>query len=65
MALLTCGDCKNEISDSASTCPHCGRLVASKTEKKASMSAGLSIGIILLPVVFAWFTLRSGYSRFA
>jgi len=31
MALITCPDCAQQISDAAPTCPHCGRPSASAT----------------------------------
>ena len=30
MALITCPDCKREISDQATACPNCGRPIAHK-----------------------------------
>ena len=35
------------------------------TEAKRGVGAALGIGILLLPIVFAWFTLRKGYSALA
>ena len=32
MALITCPDCKKEISESAPTCPHCGRPMKPATQ---------------------------------
>lgn len=35
MPLITCPDCNNQISDAASSCPHCGRpLKSQKTQKQ-------------------------------
>ena len=33
MALVTCPDCKKEISSSAEACPHCGRPMVHKSAK--------------------------------
>lgn len=30
MALATCNDCNNQISDNADLCPHCGRPMLSE-----------------------------------
>ena len=67
--MITCADCKNEISDSAKFCPNCGKNNITETEvsnhnqdqKKVSLLLG--IGILLLPYIFSWFTLRKGYSN--
>lgn len=76
MALILCPDCRAEISDAAISCPRCGHpnektqsLVLqtdwhSNTKNCEPRSVGfwLGIGIIFLPIVFAWFTLRKGHS---
>lgn len=71
MPLITCPDCKNEISDSAPVCPKCGRpkdeekpvtVETSPEVEKRSIGALLGIGILFFPILFSWFTLRKGYS---
>lgn len=47
MALVTCKECKNEISDSAAVCPQCG----AKPQQKTSIVTWI-VGAILLVVVF-------------
>jgi hypothetical protein len=32
MALVTCPDCRREISDQATACPNCGRPIAHKAQ---------------------------------
>lgn len=56
MALINCIECKSQISTEAKICPSCGYRV-----KK--LSVGLIIGIIFLPYIFAWFTLKKGFSN--
>ena len=56
MALVTCGNCKNQVSQSDLTCPHCGHRIKQKLEwwKNAKvyqftglflMGIGLFVGI--------------------
>ena len=33
MALISCSECGNQISDKAATCPHCGAPTAANTSK--------------------------------
>lgn len=40
MALITCDDCKTEISDAAEACPKCGRPVATKTPQGGAATRG-------------------------
>lgn len=57
MALITCPECKKEISDSASSCPHCGyglkgNAVNMKTQKKKKRKIGCwGIGAIVVAVL--------------
>lgn len=67
MALIACKECSGQVSDSASTCPHCGapvalpapapkNLNAAPTEKKKSGSVwpwivGVPIGLFVLVMV--------------
>lgn len=64
MAMMTCPDCNNSISDAAANCPNCGRPNAAVVSTQAKRSVGLllGLGILLMPLVFAWFTLRKGHS---
>ncbi|MFA6058607.1 MAG: hypothetical protein WC756_10450 [Taibaiella sp.] len=54
-----CPYCKSVLPQNALKCAQCGEYV------KRNMSFSLSIGILLLPMIFSWFTLRKGYSTFA
>ena len=63
MPMVNCVDCGKEISDSASTCPNCGK--PSILAQKRKVGILLGAGILILPVVFSWFTLRKGHSTIA
>lgn len=74
MPLVQCPDCKKEISDAAPNCPNCGRPnVVDKTKQHTSppissprkVSIPLIVGIIIIPFISSWFTLRKGYSTTA
>jgi len=54
-----CPDCNTELSDKAEKCIKCGRPI------KKSVGFLLGLGIFLFPLIFAWFTLRKGYSVLA
>ena len=71
MAIVACPDCNKEVSDSAPACPNCGRpnpgaaQTASAWPKSSTQSVRpvgpmLALGILILPIVFAWFTLGRG-----
>jgi hypothetical protein len=68
MALKPCPECKNEVSDKAPTCPHCGYpLIASPSGSSAPSSALTRItgGVLLAAVVAGGFVLalrRPDYS---
>lgn len=71
MALITCPDCNHEMSDAAPSCPKCGRPNASAPAHVAfngqppaprKMSVLLIIGVVVFPLLFAWFTLRKGHT---
>ena len=73
MALIDCGECGRMASDQAAACPHCGAPVAPSQISLQSAYADLAVaprsvgfwlglGIFLLPIIFAWFLLRQGYS---
>lgn len=74
MPLIQCPDCKKEISDAAPSCPNCGRPnVVDMTKQHTSqliseprkVSIPLIVGIIMIPFISSWFTLRKGYSTTA
>jgi hypothetical protein len=49
MALVTCPDCKTEVSDAAPACPKCGRpLVAAPTSATDSRRRGYAAGAFVL-----------------
>ena len=64
MPIINCPDCTKEMSDAAPSCPNCGRpnlpMISAPTERRVSILLG--VGIFLMPLIFAWFTLRKGYS---
>lgn len=60
MSVIKCVDCGKEISDSAPSCPHCGRPNQSNNK---SIGLALGVGIAAIPFIFAWFTLKKGYSN--
>lgn len=51
MALVTCKECKNHVSDSAKTCPSCGAAVPKSTSRLAIFIAGM-FGLIVLSSIF-------------
>jgi hypothetical protein len=51
------------MSDSATACPSCGKPNVNVTPNKRSVGVLLGIGILLIPIIFAWFTLRKGYAK--
>ncbi|MGL5303472.1 MAG: OB-fold protein [Aeromonas sp.] len=71
MPLIQCPDCNKEMSDTAPTCPNCGRPNTTSTPAHSSVPKDvpsrkvgflLLVGIVFFPLLFAWFTLRNGYS---
>ena len=62
MPMITCPDCNNEMSDSAPACPSCGKPNANAPAKERSVGILLGIGILFIPLIFAWFTLRKGHT---
>lgn len=65
MPMIHCADCGKEMSDAAPACPHCGKPNTTKTDDKRSVGIWLGIGILILPIIFAWFTLRKGHTVLA
>ncbi len=61
MAIITCLDCNKEMSDAATACPQCGK-PNGKISTSRPVGIFLGIGILFIPIVFAWFTLRKGHS---
>lgn len=55
----TCPYCQSEIPAKAVKCSQCGEFVVRK------VGILLFLGILLLPILFAWLTLRRGYSSVA
>jgi hypothetical protein len=51
-----CPYCASIIAKKASKCPKCGEYI------RRHMSIILGLGIFIIPVIFAWFTLRRGHS---
>ena len=62
MPLIQCSDCAREMSDSAPACPHCGRPNRGVAPPTRAVGGRLAAGIVFLPQLFSWFTLREGYS---
>lgn len=63
MPILSCPDCSKEMSDSALACPNCGRPNYNAPARVRSVGILLGIGIFLMPLIFAWFTLRKGHKK--
>ena len=57
--MMYCSECGAEHSRDAKSCPKCGN---PNPHVAGKLSAGIIIGIIFIPIVFAWFTLREGVS---
>jgi hypothetical protein len=51
MSLITCKECKKEVSDTAEKCPHCG----AKIPKKLSIihKIGIGLGVLFVIAMFA------------
>jgi hypothetical protein len=64
MAIISCSDCGNKISDAARFCIYCGKPLPGNLPKINGRKVGLLLGagILLFPIIFSWFTLRKGYS---
>lgn len=63
MAMIACSECSKDMSDSAPTCPNCGKPNVNAPAKERSVGILLGIGILFIPFIFAWFTLRKGHSN--
>jgi len=52
VTLISCPECKNEISSEANSCPRCGYSLAKGKDKKSSSSCSTScLGIVLISVI--------------
>ena len=52
MTLISCPDCKNEISSEANSCPRCGYSLAKGKDKKSSSGCSTGcLGIVLISVI--------------
>lgn len=65
MSLITCPECQNTLSRLAAACPKCGWPNPDANVPGRAVSFGLGFGILLFPMIFAWLTLRKGYSTAA
>ncbi|NVK58268.1 MAG: hypothetical protein HWE26_21985 [Alteromonadaceae bacterium] len=63
MPIIKCPDCSNEMSDLAPACPNCGKPNANAPVPERKPSILLWVGIVFAPILFAWFTLRKGYTN--
>ena len=64
MALLHCPECKREISDTASQCPHCGYKIKSSSGGGCLKGIGivLAVPVLLFVLVFLFFLIKQGFS---
>ena len=53
MGLITCRECKAEISDSASSCPKCGAKKPTSIGKTVAIVIGVGVILFLAAVVFS------------
>src|SRR5271157_1783695 len=67
MAIISCRECDNKVSDAARFCIYCGMPDPGKRLKANNTKVGflLGLGILFFPFIFTWFTLRNGYSAVA
>lgn len=66
MGLIKCPDCKNKISSSAPTCPHCGRPMKGKNSKSGSSAnhnVGCSTYVFLAIIVMVFLGWTAGKSN--
>ena len=65
MGLIKCPDCKNKISSSAPTCPHCGRPMKgnnSKSNSPMNRNVGCSTYVFLVIIVMVFLGWSKGKS---
>lgn len=66
MGLIKCPDCKNKISSSAPTCPHCGRPMKgnnSKSNSPMNRNVGCSTYVFLAIIVMVFIGWTMGKSN--
>jgi hypothetical protein len=51
MAMTTCRECTETVSDGAMTCPHCGVKWPDATQAKRSNTAGVALVVLISVVV--------------
>ena len=56
MAIIKCAECKNDVSDDAESCPHCGKQMKKK-ESVAGVIFAAIFGYYILGPLFAIFIL--------
>ncbi len=57
--MITCTTCGATMAQQAPTCPSCG---APNPKARRGIGGFLWLGILVMPLLFAWFTLRPGVS---
>lgn len=62
MATINCPTCSTEMPGFALSCPKCGRPTGIGLGQFQPVSAPLKVGIFLVPLIFAWFTLGKEYT---
>lgn len=62
MAMISCKECKAEISDKAVACPKCGAEMA-KGKTRSTLSTIVIVGVILVALFFAMDAMFSGNKR--
>jgi uncharacterized membrane protein YvbJ len=62
MAMISCNECKAEISDKAVACPKCGAELP-KGKARGALSTIVVVGIILVAVFFAMDAMFSNNKR--
>lgn len=52
--LITCPDCKTEVSDQADKCPKCGRPTKAAEQKGNLAFTGIIVSVVSAVLYFAW-----------
>jgi len=60
MAILKCKDCGKDVSESAPSCPHCGRV---PEKRRQSVNAGQVFGVLLAGALLFWWFGVAGSER--
>lgn len=60
MAILKCKDCGKDVSESAPSCPHCGRV---PEKRRQSVNAGQVVGVLLAAMVLYWWFAVAGSAK--